>query len=199
MSTGFTAIIEEGIDGREATFKDYVWRCAQMFRPYGAFWDSIPTDKPPTRIEVQSRYAEAVREAKEAYEAARSMSVKDAEALLEETYERTLAQVERSNEEINKKLAAYEAMAAKVRAWVPPTPEHKDLQDYMLSQIDDSTRYVAPLNLPKRETAVEYLAERLDWYKRRLDQAVASEEKHRKGVAGANEWIAALVESVGAP
>lgn len=137
MPTGYTADIKDGID-----FKTYAMNCARAFgacvmlREEQGGGDRIPEAFEPSDYHLQA--AEKAR-----------AEVAALDAMLPAEWERGAAKayddaetyrVIRLREKADQK-AVYEAMLAKVKAWVPPTRDHAALHEFMRTQIEQSIHF----------------------------------------------------------
>jgi hypothetical protein len=193
MPTGYTAAIAKGID-----FKTFALDCARAFgacvllrdEPGGG--EIIPEQFDPSDyhakalIAVEARLAELegmgpldlAREAK-AYNAAAEASWRQSAAKIADLRQK------------------YEAMLAKVEAWVPPTLDHYGLREFMREQIRQSIDFDCyDLAKPRPVSGVEWFASEYDKARRGVQYHTA---ENAKEVARANQrtaWVKALRESL---
>jgi hypothetical protein len=87
-------------------------------------------------------------------------------------------------------------MLDKVRGWVPPTPDHQGLKDFMEQQLTISMDKYEP-----EEPA--YIGFPKIWHKERINNELKQIEYHRKAyreecerTADRNEWLADLRKSI---
>jgi hypothetical protein len=137
MPTGYTADIKDGID-----FKTYAMNCARAFGPCVTLRDEPGGgDRIPDAFDPSDYHRKAVGKARDKLAFLESMTPAERERAAAKAWDdaetRRLMLLEGSR----KQRRAYEAMLAKVRAWVPPTPDHAGLQEFMRTQIEESIKF----------------------------------------------------------
>lgn len=197
MPTGYTSIIEE----KDATFEEYVWRCARAFGALVTLRDDSLDVPVPAELKPSQHHAEWAAEARAKLDRLANLIAEEAERLAREDYERRAAAHRERVENGAKVAARYAAMRAKVADWQPPTPEHVGLKEFMLQQIDLCAKDgFAPYDGPPRHEPVRA------WVERQRAEAAADVLRYEAGqreeearTAKRNEWIAALRASVPQP
>lgn len=195
MPTGYTADIAKDI-----TFEQFALRCARAFGALVNMRDD-PYDAPiPDKIEPSSYYKREFEDVKKRLDKfLKGYSEKEIEKFCEKEYTEALdshISYLKKNEELRRK---YEKKLKEVRAWTPPSKDHKGLKDFMIKQIEDSiycdcsTGDEAP---PKKLSREEWLKKEkadIDWkYTRYKDE-------YEKEVSRAKErtkWIKQLKSSL---
>jgi hypothetical protein len=195
MPTGYTAKLEE----KGQTFAEFVWTCARAF---GALItmreDSL--DAPIPEAFQPEPYAErSLREAKAELERVRKMTLKEAEKEAAASFVERKAEVEKHNVKVRAILARYKAMEAEVRAWVPPTPDHDGLRNFMLQQIKESTQYTHESKVPARLSAAEWREQRLASAARDVAYYEKSWAEEQERTRSRNKWLNDLRCSVPVP
>lgn len=137
MPTGYTSKIKNGI-----TFKTFALNCARAFgacielRDEGGGGEVIPDVFHPSDYHLKGQN-EAIRE----LQRLNAMTTEECELAAHQHWlideNRRLARLQ----ERSHLRRSYEAMLKNVNAWVPPTPDHMDLQEFMRSQIEESLRF----------------------------------------------------------
>lgn len=193
MPTGYTAGVE---DGTVTDFRTFALRCARAFGACIMQREDSLEMLPEPRKE-NSYYLESLARAQARRDTLETMTLAWADIEAELQYTDAVARITESKARQALELERYAKMLAAVRAWTPPTPDHKGLKDFMVQQITESTKYMASKwEAPKRLTAAEWLvAERAKAYR---DIAYAAEEarKERERVDEAQAWLAALDASL---
>lgn len=133
MPTGYTSIIE---DHDDATFEQYLWRCARAFGAFIMQRDdgldaAVPLERKPDGY--HEKYA---NECRERLRTAEGLTLDGAALAMKAENEQLLRFHEEAETERKKKCAQYDRMRAKVLKWKPPTPEHDSLKKFMLEQLD---------------------------------------------------------------
>ena len=192
MPTGYTSIIEDG----EPTFEEYAWRCARAFGAFIMERDNGLDAKIALRREPDRYHIDANSRAKDQLIAFDRLS--DAEYEAQESTRVHIANEAASEaaERARFILARYAAMRAKAETWTPPTPEHARLREFMIEQIDTSTKYmsVGPWTqepVPRAE-ARQRILDNIRYHAEHYAEEVKRTEER-------NAWAAALVDSLGTP
>lgn len=195
MPTGYTAeLMEKGLP-----FRTFVLQCARAFgacvmqRDEGM--ESLPRKQTPSDY-----YAKAVKKAKAELKRLEAMSPAKQEEygdeLRADARSRALQMLAKEREE-NRRL---EAMATQVRAWEPPTDEHKGLKDFMLEQIKISRHDEAWAEKYVREaeekTPMAYYIEALSKAMRDVPYYEEEQRKEEGRTDDRNEWIDRLYRSL---
>ena len=198
MPTGYTSIIE---DNPDATFADYLWRCARAFGPCVAqredgFDVPVRMDSEPWDYHLK-----ALGTATEKLAALHAMPLEAAEVARQAEVERDTTYESGSTAKATELTATYKAMLAHVKAWVPPTSDHEGLKTFMREQIEMC------VPKPYRRTAPAAASETAEeWLTRRRQTATEDVEYHskewreeRERTAERNHWKRQLAASVPQP
>jgi hypothetical protein len=197
MPTGYTGYINEA----GATFEKFVMRCA---RSRGAFvmMREDPLDAPiPADLNKPSDYHKTeLAKAEKEWEDFLKLSLEDAAKLSDEEYKREsekFAGYEKKHQLLKKK---YVAMLQKVKAWIPPTEDHEDLKEFMISQINQSIDHdCSPFPesvLPKRMTATEWSDKKRDKIRRSINYHREELCKEIQRCNDRNDYVQKLVASL---
>jgi hypothetical protein len=193
MPTGYTCIIEDG----NPTLKQYALRCARAFGALSHMREDgldapLVARRPDTEYE-EKRLAAARRE----LEVARALTPADAQKLVDEQYVERRKSWEKRELERCETLDKYERMKIKILAWEIPSPEHQKLKDFMLSQIEDSTRGMKIASPPPTKLdAKDYLADLLDSLQDDVIRYSKEIKKIQESTESANKWAKDLMESL---
>lgn len=200
MPTGYTAPIYEGEEN--FTFKKFAMRCA---RNYGALiemrgepldaeidFDKClqPSDYYKKALErVQKEYQEFLDNPPTAEELGKKYDKKvnnDFEKFLERKESRKVLQ------------ERYAAMLEQVKAWEPPTEEHNNLKEFMISQLQESMDYDCVVYSPYTDDREEYikyhispdpLLKEIAYYKERYEKEVELCNNRK-------QWVIKLMQSL---
>ncbi len=194
MPTGYTADVG---DGKVTELRTFALRCARAFGAAVTQRDD-PMDEEPKHREESTFHVKEL--AKADVELARLLEVDMAEAgreMVQEAHEIREREA-RWQGERREQRERYESMLEAVGTWLPPTPDHDGLKEFMQQQLNESIKhdcYTSELGelesdvhkwlLGKRIKAVESLA---------YSHKSLLEEQER--VRNANAWIDALYESL---
>lgn len=193
MPTGYTAII----DDHDATFEQYVWRCARAF---GALLhmrdDDMDADIRPRDFGT-SYHDKTLADARSKLAELLEMTPEQAQVLLDAEYEKRVADWERKVAEAKVIDERYERMRERVTAWEPPTPTHEAFKDFMLEQLDTGRSWTyANEPKPVKSDVVAWLNESISDARRDIEyhsQHIADEQKRKREADG---WVQDLKRSV---
>lgn len=129
----------EGVQkGTITEFRDFAELCLRSRGVAVTLRDEPLSLRVPDEMVLDEYYYTSITQAEAELAEAQ---VLDGEQLLQETYEVNHAAKRRNLEREQERALErrrYEEMLAHARAWQPPTPEHDDLKDFMVSQLEDS-------------------------------------------------------------
>ena len=198
MPTGYTAGIENDI-----SFEDYLLSCARAFGACDHQRNDSMKAKPKLR-DVSDHYEENILEMEAELGAIRSMNREQREKYGQELKDEYIAYAQKSfNEKVLLK-NKYDAMLAKVQAWNPPTPDHANLKQFMIDQINDSIRYdcdtaytLEKLTEATNAKPVALVEEKAAGYESSIKFYEEEWAKEKQRVEEDNRWISALYDSLG--
>jgi hypothetical protein len=195
MPTAYTLAVQEG---RITEFRDFALQCA---RAYGACIDL--RDQPlspdiPDEVVPFDYHLRALEAAQASLAELDLMTDDEIREKASREHDEALRRHEESRMRNAAHLERYRTMLAKVVAWEPPSQDHRDLKDFMISQLEDSIRcdcgYEPPV--PASKTASQWLND----FRERLKAEIAT---HKDGYEGecrrADErtlWLRKLKESL---
>lgn len=195
MPTGYTAeLMDKGQD-----FRTFVLTCARAFGACIMQRDD-PMQDEPKKQEPSDYHTKALAVAQERLRTLKAMSLEQQRAkglaMRSEAVESAKASLLRDRIQ-NDRL---DEMASQVRAWEPPTDEHKGLKDFMLDQIKISRHDIAWGEKYVREaedkTPDAYFVEAVSSAVRDLDYHAREHGKEVERTNGRNDWIERLYESL---
>lgn len=197
MTTAYTAILEEK---QGVTFNEFAWRCARAFGALLCLRDSGLDVPIPEKIVPDETYEQNITVLKESIRRLEQMSDDVAEVEAKKDHESWVASGDAIRATDAEKKRVHEAMLARVEAWVPPTPAHEGLKDFMRQQIADGLPAFS-YEWPKRErlSGNAWRAERIGEIKRQLAAAEQDWRRACQRADEANAWLRALRSSVGPP
>lgn len=197
MPTGYTACVEEG-----ASFQEFLWGCARGMGALAMMRDE-PHDAPiPEQFEPSDYHSNKIAETTAELTELKAMSAKECDAKALATF---LEHNETYHTYIEKHKAIaekYRQMIAETEAWMPPTPDHVGLKEFMLQQLNlcykdeadtsfyESRLWAEPLagETWRRKTETD-LTESLAYHTKNYNEEVERTE-------GRNKWLKALRDSV---
>lgn len=195
MPTGYTCDIKDGI-----TFDQFIMNCAKGFGALITMRDE-PRDKEiPDEFKPSDYHSKKLSEYQKELEITQQITFADAESKARAEH--------RDKTEHNKKQIAehkelerkYNDMLEKVKNWSPPTSEHQELKNFMISQITqsiefdcDASYYSTPEKLSTRE---EWITGKIDRLIKDMDYHTEEHKKEIERVAERNEWVRQLWDSI---
>lgn len=198
MPTGYTAILLEKDD---VTFKEFVLRCA---RGMGACLEmrDEPLDVPPPRsVEVSSYYLDVEKQARKDLADLNALTQEERVQKHQEFLNRRLEGEAKHNLLLEENNAKFLSMIEKVKAWVPPSPDHENFKKFMLEQLEISlwkkfdSWVDIERNFASKDCEGWFIQQRVE-----LQRRVSSSEKAHKEecarVAETNLWLSQLWASL---
>ena len=195
MPTGYTANIE---DGRIITGKEFLMLCARNFGACVEMRDEPLSVPIPFEFSPSPYYKRRIEEAEENLSNLLSLTVDDAQAMLDKEYQDNQKRYTDAVERREKIRQKYKAVRDEVERWEPPTPEHKELKKFALNQIaisgdDDWSFYET--EKPK-ENAQEWLQTKIDYERKSLERYQKDWQEEVERTNKKNKWLSALRESL---
>ena len=196
MPTGYTAKLMDG----GQTFQEFIMGCARAFGALVVMRDD-PNDAPvPDKFEPSDYHAKHLIEFREKLARLKAMTAD--ERLTFGNAEKD-ADVSRTEQWLAKDQAANErltAMAEQVKAWRPPTPEHKGLKDFMLQQIGISANGIdyirESLKSANAKPALAYYVAAVSEAQHGINYHTEENAKEVERAAGRSEWVRQLRLSI---
>jgi len=194
MPTGYTSSV---VDGQVTEFRDFALQCARAFGALVTMRED-PWDTPiPDKIEPSSYYADQIKEDELQLKVVLSMT--DAEcdnaAVIEHNQqkariENSLAKAQLENERIC-------AMLEKVSAWGPPSPDHVEMKDFMLKQLNMSINDLQYYEKMSRKLdGREWREKTVNELKRKIEYNTKHHIDELNRAAKRTRWIQQLKESL---
>lgn len=200
MPTGYTAPIYEGEEN--FTFKKFAMRCARNFgaliemrgEPLDA---EIDFDK---CFQPSDYYKKALERVEKEYQEFLD-NPPTAEELGKKYDEKVNNDLKRYHERIEKGNALqvrYDAMLEQVKAWEPPTEEHNNLKEFMISQLQKSMDYDCIVYSPYTDDREEYIKYHMspDPLLKEIAYYKESYEKEVELCNNRKQWVMQLMESL---
>lgn len=194
MPTGYTNIIQD-----DATFPQFLWRCARAFGAMVMMRDDDIDAVPPERFEPDGWHLQESAKAEAALKNMDAMTAAEAEQECLRKHQERVEYNRRILGEHRELRAKYQAILAQVRDWQPPTKDHEGLKEFMVKQLQDSIDF---------DCNDDYYAEPVlltvnQWRADRSRELLRNIAYHQKGYAeeverteSRNRWLAELRQSV---
>lgn len=196
MPTGYTERVRTG---KITEFKDFALSCAKAFGPCITLKD-CPEDFPiPDEFQPNSYYEDELIAAQTELAKLKAMTEEEKVAAVIAHNKEEKEDYEKYAEKKQQELYRYTTMLESVKAWDPPTPDHKSLKDFMMERLQTSIKYDCevfwdePVDLDVEtwyNQEVRKLEKRIEDYTKLYDEEV-------KRVDYRNKWIRELRGSLG--
>lgn len=194
MPTSYTADISKGI-----TFKEYALLCARNFGATIMMRDE-PLDAEIPEFQPSDYYVKRIYEIQKEINTLENLTKDDLKALIDKDYAVRVERINQVNLAQDVLENKYENMLSQVRLWQPPTPEHTNLKEFMITQIEDTiyfdcSFYANPDKVERKDDNT--------WLKGKLNELYKSityhEIEHKKEVDrtnNRNKWVKVLRDSL---
>tara|TARA_R110000744_G_scaffold10369_13_gene32418 strand:- start:6252 stop:6860 length:609 start_codon:yes stop_codon:yes gene_type:complete len=198
MATAYTEDIENGI-----TFKEYAYSCARSFGALASMRDEPGDADIPEEFEVDSYHLDEIERYKKELEILESMSMEEVILKAKKRFE---DEVKYNKDRIIKKdklREKYNQMIMYASKYTPPTDQHVEFKNFMISQLVTSIEYDCDTSYQQRALETEKQQTGEEWLKRHIQDAKKSIRYHDKaydralqGLHSKNEWLKLLRESI---
>lgn len=192
MST-FTQSIKYGA---EMSAAEFIVGWAKLRGGLGHMRDE-PLDAPIRTLAMSPYRESALKRAKKNLEEYKNMTLEEAEALVEEGYQKDIAHKKAMDEQRELQKQKFIALMEQVNKWEPPTLQHLTIKEDALSDLKSAIKdcECSPYT-PEKMDAQEYIN---GWIEN-CEKEVAYHEKtlaeEKQAVEEKNKWITALLDSV---
>jgi len=193
MPTGYTAkLMEEG-----QTFQEFIMGCARAFGALIDMRDAPHDDPVPEKLEPSSWHAKRLIETKETWARLKSMNDLEKEAFGQSRKDEAIKQEHESFGRCHAEDLRLANMEAQVKAWIHPTPDHKELRDFMLQQINISKhRRESSMGTIQRKPAIAYYVEAISRASSDITYHTEGNAEEIARADGRNEWLQQLRASI---
>lgn len=195
MSNRYTAEILNGI-----SFATFAKNCAWAFGAYVTLRDEVVGSKVILKqVGPSDCHKNAATKAREELDNLLRMTPEQCEEAATKSWqdkEKRFAETIKKTDETRK---AYEAMREQVVKWKPPTQDHLEFKQFMLSQIDESIKHdccLPSLVPPPRYSGSEWRGYEEDRLRRDI---IYHDDKYAQEVTGCKThlaWVQALIKSL---
>lgn len=187
MPTGYTSKLYED---EPQTLREFILDCSRAVLPFM----KESSGPPPEQVEERSYHADKLREAHERLDAARALTMGDAEAAANAEYHQETTRRNAARRENEALRSRYESMLNDVRQWNAPELA-EGLKRFMIEQLVESIKYdcdggrvpTAELLSPSayRDKLIKKALWDVDYHSKQLGEEI---ERARK----TNEWLDAF-------
>lgn len=198
MPTGYT----DGVSsGKVTEFKDYALRCARAFGACIMLRDEPLSSDIPEFIPSEyhdKRLVEANRELQEFNLATPDQRKK----MHADEHTKSVMHANEAIARRKEELARYEAMLAKAKSFQPPSPDHQQYAEFLVSQLEESIRFDCDLSfyekLMQPVPFEEWEKEKIKGLRRDVDYHTAEKRKEADRTASRNKWVEQLKQALDA-
>lgn len=195
MPTGYTLNLYEG---KEETFSEFVMKCARAFGALIAMRDEPLSALIPEEFEPSGYNLEELEKAQRQLAEIKSWDNARADAEAEKAYQEELQFEKNYIAQKTELRQRYESMLAQVKAWTPPTSDHKELKQFMIQQLESSIDFDCKYT-PEEPTCLsgtEYKQLKIKEAERVVKYHTKEHESEVKRAKERTEWTRALRESL---
>lgn len=194
MPTGYTAAVK---DGEITEFGDFAKHCARAF---GAFYHmrDEPSDAPLRMEEPSGYFAKRLPEAQAELKRLEGLTDDEWRTEWEQWWAEEQASHKRRMAQNAETRSRYESMIAKVEAWAPPSDEHVEFKEFMLSQLRESLQFDTwKETAPDHWSLDTFKAQKVSAAQRDITYLTEHFDKERKAIESRRRWAEQLLESLG--
>jgi hypothetical protein len=194
MPTGYTCAIKDGI-----SFQQFALGCARAFGACITMRDDPSDAQIPDKFEPSTHYAKLLQDANNKLAELEALTPQECEdAALKEYLDGCEQNAVRRQEYADLRMK-YEAMLACAQEWVPPTPEHQGLKDFMIQQISESIRFDCNdeyITAPTKKSGAVWLSEQIKSTKKRIASYAEENDQEIERARSRTDWVNALRNSL---
>lgn len=193
MPTGYTADIPN------QTFEQFVIACARGMGACISMRDDPADAEIPERFEPSDYHAKALEKAQKRLEELNEMSAEDVALAAAADFDSRVDHYIKRRDENRERIKAYRAMLENVKAWEPPTDDHKEFKKFMVDQIEKSIEWDDMSDhdsTPVRLTGGQWKAEQIKSACRDISYHAEHHQLEIDRTESRNQWIAKLRESL---
>jgi hypothetical protein len=196
MPTGYTAAIADDI-----SFDEFVMNCSRAMGALVMMRDEPSGAKIPEKFEPSDYHVKKIKEINNELLQVENISIEDAENEAELLFR---SAIKSKNDGIlkSKKLRVkYEKMLLKVENWVPPTPDHKGMKDFMSKQIKDSIDFDCNESYYSDQVVIKisgpkWKQQKIASLNKDLAYHIKENESEIQRTKERNDWLKALRDSL---
>lgn len=192
-----SAITAPMYEGKPITAAEFIMRCARQFGGLAHMRDDRLDAPIVPRVANTEHYDKTIARLSEELDRYLTMTIEEAAIEVDKAHIERMASYEESCAKKNAIRARYEAILEQVKQWEPPTPEHTNLKDYAIKQIEDCIEWDCQIyDAPTKSSPEEWLEGSIEATKRSLEYYQRNKVEEIKRVEDNNLWVSQLVESI---
>lgn len=196
MPTGYTSYIQ---DGKIDNAKDFIMLCARAFGATVTMREES-LDIPISKFKPDTYHLDSLNKAMVKLEQAKNKTNEEIQKEIDESYSKEMdyrKQVIKERSELKQK---YLNILNDIYSWKEPTPEHKNLKDFAISQIKESIdwdcdteyyekEYIKPTIEESRKLSIESALKDIEYHSKNYSEEVKRTDER-------NKWINDLRDSL---
>jgi len=198
MATCYTSYIKKGV-----SFREFVLKCARAMGACVTMRDDPLDEEIPDKFKPSDYYSKKLIEVRRRRKRLDTISSAEATKGAKKQFNDNKKYALKRIDEIRELETKYKSMLKQVEMWTPPTIDHQDLKDFMVSQIKDSIQFDCNVSYYKQDLDKATLLSGEEWLEREkssLDSEIESLKKHdaeeKYRTEERNQWIRELRESL---
>lgn len=200
MPTGYTADIKNGI-----SFRKFALNCARNFGAAIALRDeSSDVEITPENVKFGGNYYQkALTKAKLAKTKFDKLSQKQKRQLFKKETEENISYCRQSDASMKAQKKSYLSMLEKVQKWNPPTKDHQNMKNFMVSQIEESISFDCNTEYNNERIVSAVTQTYSDWLKSKKEKLIWDINYYEEQLAKENQrndersnWVKNLIDSL---
>lgn len=189
MPTGYTYDI---VNGKLQDFNEFAMRCARAFGALINMRDA-PSDAPiPEKFESSVYHKNAADEARKEKKRLAALAPPELETECAAAFHEKVEQEQKWRRELILENQRCQDMAAKVKGWTAPTPDHEELKSFMLQQLKISVYVEREAETFMRPSPEDWLLEKLQKCRHDIEYHDKEHAKEIERTKSRNEWLRVL-------
>lgn len=195
MPSGYTADIAT----KNITFEQFTMRCARQFGALILMRDE-PMDAPiPDEFQPGDYHTKQLADIQVRLDALKAMSPAELEQQADANFQKQLEEYNTCKTYRSELATKYTTLLAQVMLWKPPTPEHFDLKEFMVKQLQDSLDMdcdMTYVSVPVRLTGEQWHNQQFAQLTKNCIYHTEENKKEVERTNNRNTWIKALRDSL---
>ena len=192
MPTGYTAEIANGI-----TFEKFVLGCARAFGALISMRDDPNDTEIPDEFKPSSYHSERLLEAQEEKKNLEKLTVEKIALAASKYNKDQQKEYKRRIKDNNELKQKYTDMLNQVLDWTPPTPDHKELRNFMITQINESIQHDCyEPNKPEEVTPEQWYKAQIDSVNWNITYDTKEAIKEKETCENRTKWVKDLKDSL---
>lgn len=196
MPTGYTSYIE---DGEITTGKDFLMLCAKAFGACVSMREDLLSKPIPESFEEDSYYTNRLIEVEKDLDKWKNITIEDAAEEYKSQIEYENKNIKESIEKQLEQYKSYEKVLQEIKEWNPPTPDHENLKNFAIEQINMcASNDISYWNNKLKEEQMpieQWITLRIECIEENIARCKQRIEEEKERIKSRNSWIKQLRES----